>query len=245
MGTNTLSVATDGQVIPAAHHNELVTAIGGDFVPRNASRVPQDIIGQLGTSALRWLRTYSNEYYIGAAAQNLKIYEGASGEIWIERNASNKELIKLKNGSIELVVNNVTVATFSQTTLTTVDKYILHSNLQTNPRFKSATFDYGATGSSYDEIWTTTLTNCTAGKKIHIDVSGLYTAEVGDNIYIRFLRNGVEIQEYPNILSADGATEFHRQVLTYTVPTDGTYIISMEMADADGVINAAYVVQEI
>ena len=107
MGLNTLSAATDGQVIPAAHHNELVTALGGDFVPRNPSRVPEDIIGQLGTSALRWLRAYVQTYHIGTASSNLIIYEGAAGELWIQRNDISKESLRIKDGLIEMYVAGV------------------------------------------------------------------------------------------------------------------------------------------
>ena len=56
MGTGTLTTAIDGTVIPADHHNELTSAIEGDFVPRNVSGVATTIAGEMGTSSLQWLR---------------------------------------------------------------------------------------------------------------------------------------------------------------------------------------------
>lgn len=82
-----------------------MTALGLDFVPRNASRVPTDIVGSLGTSALRWLRTYSTEYFIGDAANNLKIYEPSSGIIRIEN--ANNDYMLITDGTVEMWTNNV------------------------------------------------------------------------------------------------------------------------------------------
>lgn len=105
MGLNTLTARVDSEIIPAADHNELVEALGIDFVPRNASRVPTDIIGQLGTSALRWLRVFSKEYFIGDAANNLKITESAAGVIKIG-NAAN-DFVLISNGKCEFYTNNI------------------------------------------------------------------------------------------------------------------------------------------
>lgn len=104
MGEQALSVASAGQDIPADHHNELVAAFLQNIVPRNASRTAQDLAGSLGTSALRFLRAYVQTYHIGQASNNLIVYEGDPGEIWIERNGPTKEQIKLKDGSLEFIV---------------------------------------------------------------------------------------------------------------------------------------------
>jgi len=110
MGTNTLTARVDGNKIPANDHNELVQALLIDLVPRNNSRAPQDIIGALGTSALRWLRAYVSEYYVGNAANNLRIYEGAAGELWIENGLNNR--VKIRSGIIEIWINNVLKGSF-------------------------------------------------------------------------------------------------------------------------------------
>ena len=106
MGDNTLTQRVNGNNIPAADHNELVEAFVGDIVPRNTDRAAEDIAGQLGTSQYRFLRSFIQEMLIGDAANNLKIYEGAVGELWIERNSNANEIIKLRNSSIELWIDN-------------------------------------------------------------------------------------------------------------------------------------------
>lgn len=107
MGTQALSVASPGQDIPADHHNELVAAFLQNIVPRNASRVATDLSGSLGTSALRWLRSYVETYHVGKASNNLTIYEGADNELWFQRNDASKELVKIKDGSLEFLVAGV------------------------------------------------------------------------------------------------------------------------------------------
>ena len=54
MGTNTLTPIAGGTVV-IAHVNDIHTALIGDIVPRNASGVPEDLAGSLGTPSLQWL----------------------------------------------------------------------------------------------------------------------------------------------------------------------------------------------
>ena len=108
MGTGTLTSRSDGETIPSADHNELVDALSVDVVPRNTSRVATDIIGQLGTSLFRWLRIYVKEIFVGTAANNLKIYEGTSGELWLE-NPSN-DSIRLLSGVTRFYIGTNLVA---------------------------------------------------------------------------------------------------------------------------------------
>jgi len=105
MGSGTLTSRSDNDLIPASDHNELVEALRIDFVPRNNSNAAEDIIGSLGTSAYRWLRGYITELRVGAAANNLRIYEGATGEIYIEN--GNNDRIKITDGAVELWTNGV------------------------------------------------------------------------------------------------------------------------------------------
>ena len=106
MGENTLTARVDGNKIPANDHNELVQALQIDLVPRNNSRAPQDIIGQLGTSAVRWLRAYVKTYHIGDSANGLTISEAVAGEIHIKRGSSAEE-IRLRNGALEFYIAGV------------------------------------------------------------------------------------------------------------------------------------------
>lgn len=107
MGTNTLTSRVDGEKIPASDHNELVQALLIDLVPRNNSRAPEDIIGQLGISTLRWLRAYVKEYFVGTSANNLRIYEGAPNELWLERNSNSDEQIRIIENAIEFYTSGV------------------------------------------------------------------------------------------------------------------------------------------
>lgn len=105
MGTNTLTTRTDGETIPASDHNEILQALRQDLVPRNNSNAPEDIIGQLGTSALRWLRAYCQEYRVGDAANNLVISEPTPGTLKIER--PDNDYIEIADGEISFYMNNV------------------------------------------------------------------------------------------------------------------------------------------
>lgn len=57
MGNNTLNAAVDGTPIPASDHNEFVTALCGNVVPRDAATfVAGDLKGSLGETANRFKR---------------------------------------------------------------------------------------------------------------------------------------------------------------------------------------------
>lgn len=101
MGTGTLTSSADGDIIPASDHNQLVNALLEEIVPRDTTKAPVDEGGQLGTSLYRFLYAYVTNYFIGTAANNLKIYEGATGEIWLER--ANAEIIKMRDGQIDII----------------------------------------------------------------------------------------------------------------------------------------------
>lgn len=113
MGTGALTARTDGETIPASDHNELTGALSVDLVPRNSSRISEDIAGQLGTSTLRWLRAYVKEYRVGIVTDDLKIYSPIAGEVWVERNAT--EVIKIKENLIEFIVSGSTVFSLTPT----------------------------------------------------------------------------------------------------------------------------------
>lgn len=105
MSDNILPTAVDDEIIPAEHHNQLVLAFLQDIVPRNAARIAEDLSGQLGSSLYRWARAYLNEIRIGAVVSDLKIYEGAAGELWFERKSATDEIIKLREDRIEFWIN--------------------------------------------------------------------------------------------------------------------------------------------
>jgi hypothetical protein len=82
MGDNTLTTAIDSNIIPAAHHNELVSAFKDNLVPRDtASRAAADLAGDLGTTSFRWKTAYLQKIILGAIASNLSIEEDGSNRI--------------------------------------------------------------------------------------------------------------------------------------------------------------------
>lgn len=105
MGTGTLPVAVDDNIIPATHHNALVEAMLLDIVPRNASRVATSDAGQIGSSLYRFLRGFFGEVRIGTSAENLKVYSGAANEMWIE--IPNGDRIQLAQGDISIWTDGV------------------------------------------------------------------------------------------------------------------------------------------
>lgn len=152
MGSNTLSLATPGQDIPADHHNELVQALLNEIVPRDASRVAVDLAANLGTSALRFLRAYAANFHIGTASNNLKIYEGAANEIWIERGGTSNEIIKLRNGTIEFWKSGASVFSLNASGIvwtTQANKSIPHAKLANKDFEQASSSDHNDTGTSY------------------------------------------------------------------------------------------------
>ena len=55
MGANTLTPKTGSPTIDNTWYNDLVTALKLDLVPRNASGVPSDEVGSVGSSDYQWL----------------------------------------------------------------------------------------------------------------------------------------------------------------------------------------------
>lgn len=84
MGSNTLVSKSDGQTISSSDVNQYKTALDQTLVPRNASSVPTDLSGDLGTSSLRWDNTYSKKYYIGDPANGLSVEENGTNQISIK-----------------------------------------------------------------------------------------------------------------------------------------------------------------
>ena len=58
MGTNTLTERSDGQIITQDWFNDLNLAMRLDWLPRNASNVPTNLAGSIGSPSLNWLTGY-------------------------------------------------------------------------------------------------------------------------------------------------------------------------------------------
>lgn len=230
MGTNTLSSRIDGEVIPSADHNELVEAFVVDLVPRNSSRVPTDIAGQLGTSAYRWLRAFAQEYFIGDAGNNLKIYEGATGEIWLERSSPSNEQLRIKNGSIEFYIGGSKVLHLNASGTSNTQQYIDYNTLKTrNGKISLVSSSGAAAASSFVTLVSTSLANCVVGKVVVIDytVAGTWsTLGTGTPDYQLFV-NGVLVQNHPDELSATTWAS-QRSFYTHTTASAGTVTVEIK-----------------
>lgn len=65
MGTNTLTERSDGQIITQDWFNDINLAIRLDWLPRNASNVPTNLAGSIGSPSLNWLVGYFQSLVVG------------------------------------------------------------------------------------------------------------------------------------------------------------------------------------
>lgn len=244
MGTNTLVQATDGDVIPASDVNQFVTAFIENIVPRNTSRVPSDLAGQVGTSTYRFIRGYIRDVFIGTASANLKIYEGATNEIWLERDNTSSDILKVRNGSIEhwtsgtkrmtindstIVLDNVSV-TFAASTMTTPSEYISYDSMKND---KLGDFDQGRSDGSLsddDELASVTI-NTRNGFKykvmVYLDFSitgGSATCDIDLNV-------GGSFEKELQTAQGGGQKTF---LYVYTATSDGSKEFQVTIDDISG-----------
>lgn len=78
MGTNTLQTKSPGDIISADDPNQYKTAASEDFVPRNASGVPTDIAGGLGSTLYRWGSSFISRLYLGVAGREVSVTEDST-----------------------------------------------------------------------------------------------------------------------------------------------------------------------
>jgi len=253
MGTNTLPSAVDGNVIPASHHNALVEAFLQVIVPRNAAKAPTDLAGQLGNSLYRFARAYCAEYLIGETADNLKIYSPNPDELWIQND--NDDSIRIKNGSIDVVSGGNVILTVTPTGIFN-EKVISHNALKTNTKHNTSTFNKNYEA-DYETMFSSTLSNCIAGKKIKLMFAANYAANPAMDVRIKI--NGTIVQtltafvdssDYPYItggpgsIYTDSTTTYKTHYYIYTVPSNGNYTFLVEYRD--GVAwNGTYTLEEL
>lgn len=264
MGSNTLDNAIENKVIPIGHHNGLVQALLENLVPRNASRVAEDLAGQLGESNLRWLRSYIQEMFVGDAASGLKIYEGATGELWIERAGGN--IIKIRNGIFEFWVNGTKRFSFDSTFASVNGNLSVAGSLSVGaagsiPRsaIASKAFSAGAGNGSasiglnaWHTIFSADLNNMQAGKKVLIyfknNFRGQYSdISTGATCEARLLVNGSQLKYYSSI-STDDTYKTIEEFNTYTIPSTGNFNFSLQVTSkkesGSAVSNGIYRVEE-
>lgn len=238
MSDNTLSVATPGQDIPADHHNELVQALLQNQVPRNTTRAPEDLAGSLGTSVFRFLRAYVNEYRIGAVLSNLRIYEGAANELWIERNSNADEIIKIKENVIELWMSGSLIVSFGENGITTPNLYINPNSMVSNEKILVGTYFAPDEGDFGNPVTFGTINGLKAGKKVLIQIFGKWT-NTGSGGNDRRLRvNG-------NIVFTPPEGDVNEIFYKYTIPTDGNYTFDIDYRDGGTVAESTYRIEEL
>ena len=253
MGDNNLTARTDGEKIPATDHNELVQAFVGDVVPRNNSRVPEDIIGQLGTSVFRWLRAYLKELYLGDAANNLRIYEGSANTIYIEAGGPNDSIRITSGGNIDFyragsLVFRTTASGIDWATQPALG--IPHANLVNNiPYSKIATKEHKESigFSNMGGTAETLSINITSGKKylVVLNIGRFIHSGAGTSDVLLFKVNGTINKEFS--LNVTGiATHLKKTFsLIYTATTTTTYSFSFDPVDTDIDWNGDFYVTEI
>lgn len=233
MGTNVLPAASSGDVIPATDHNALVTALLEDLVPRNASRVPTDIAGQLGTSIYRWLRAYLKEAIIGTAGNNLKIYEGAAGELWFE---NDDEIIKLTPSGVEILIAGVTKFIVNSAGIDwgSQDNFSIPS-LKLADRLwdQGGPFSGTQSGSTFADLATYNTPALTANRQYEVVVDWSVES-AGSPSDIVLTIDGVDVRQWDDtkltnagVQAGDNAPESFTWRVSYTPGTDGVKAIKL------------------
>lgn len=242
MGSGTLTSSADGDIIPASDHNQLVNALLEEIVPRDTTKAPVDEGGQLGTSLYRFLYAYVTNYFIGTAANNLKIYEGATGEIWIERGGTSGETLKLKNGTIEFWDGGSVFLSIDSSGVNT-EKFFDYNSLKTRAskiQYDESTTSNTGTG-SYASINSATINGCLSGKTILIDfnLSGWSHSGAGSGtVDWRIKVNGSVEYNFVDTLT------FRRLIRKYTIPSDGNYTVTVEAQELDNT-GSTLLIQEV
>lgn len=239
MGTGSIPSATGGNIIAPTDHNALKAALIQTFVPRNAAGVAEDVAGSLGSSIYRWNFAYIVQMFIGAASNNLKMYEGADGELWLEK--AGIDSLRLKDGSLEYYVNEALVFAVNENGIDFLNQpnKIPQDAIATKAKFNVGNIPVNTSGnSSFETIFSTTLNNCIAGKKILFFVQLNVESAVNPTDY-RLEINGVLAGDSPN----EGATT--SRTYMYIIPSDGNYTCVWRMKDFVGHEAGTYIVQEV
>lgn len=79
MGTNNFQTKNPGDIISADDPNQYKIGLDGDVVPRNASGVPTDQAGSLGSSTYSWLNGFFRKIFPGNPANNHTITSDSNG----------------------------------------------------------------------------------------------------------------------------------------------------------------------
>lgn len=248
MGLNALVKRTDGEKIPASDNNQFVDALIGDLVPRNNSAVVEDIFGQLGTSALRWLRAYVQTYHIGNAANNLTISEGAANEIHIKRGGSAEE-IRIRNGSIELYIAGVLKGKFDSNGLDgslIKTQSIAYASIEAKPVIQAGPAN-GNVGGTLNSIGSNEITTTLVSGKKYIFSYRAQNLQTSDTLRMNVdPPSSAEVELEALQFSATRGTEggFMYYETVYTAPESGSFVFKIYARNWTNVTNGYSTVRE-
>lgn len=192
-----------------------------ELVPRNASRVPADLAGNIGTSALRWAQAYVQEYFVGDAANQVKIVESSPGVLTLSIGGSD-------------------ICSFSTTLMSAPDLYIPYDTLRTRQAKIAVDYNQGSApgASPLIQVASATVNGCLSGKTLLIDYT-LFgyssTAGAGTIDYIVYINGAAffsQIDQFPTGGSPAQSPHASRRLLKYTIPANGNYTVSISLQQA-------------
>lgn len=250
MGTNAISTATEGSIIPSDHHNQIKSALSIDLVPRNTSGVATNQAGSLGTSTFGWLNAYVlnayvlNAYvkklFVGTTANNNIIEENGLGDISIKRNDAivctidSGGLTGIKNDSVitaKILNNNVTRAKLALV------------GQQTSAL--SGSFAYS--GSSFVDVTNLSVTLTTTGRPVMIvlvpsntggslGLSNAFETLTAVDVSYRIMRDAVSIAEWNIVGLANSVFSplYPGNLSCLDVVGSGTYVYKFQTRVAGG-----------
>lgn len=241
MGSNTLTTATDGEVIPSTDHNQLVEALKENFLPRNTSTLaPTDLAGDLGSTSYRWRDTYTEELILGAIASGLNIKE-SSGDIIFER--ANVEKFRIKSdGATGLAVDSVSTDKIIDSNVTSdkiADLNVITSKIQNLGVTSDKIANSGVISSKIADL------NVTTAK---IENQGVTTAKIKDaNVTTPKIADanvtkakltavGEQISSGCGYLVESGSTIGYEDIinLSVTITTTGRPVVIAMISSGDG-----------
>ncbi len=226
MSEEQLTIVASGQKVLADHHNQLVTTVGEDFVPRNLTGTPTASIGDLGSSLFPW----KNVQFTGNLIENGSVIDTGlamresnlilNGKQNIDRSPNFVEVVASStsakisaggaNPNLDLIINGNSVALTTDFTFTSLITAPASNNTAsvndvayTDQNFTKTEGEHGDTFITIDGVGTE-ITN--RDQEIHVFSHGagpeyfLAFIDIPNNRLISFKRGiaGSEREEITN-----------------------------------------------
>ena len=149
MGTNNFETKSPGQIISADDPNQYKIGLSQDIVPRNASGVPTDQAGSLGSATYSWLNGFFRKIFPGNPANNHTITSDSNGLLFnpgdvnsfrVKKSGTVSTPIDFENSGNDFLLKVATVAAGGYT----------QAAGQLLPKLRSTTFNSAGTWSIAD-----------------------------------------------------------------------------------------------